>query len=212
MAMAVPTAPVPGAGDLKNCMRRKRPTGVPVGFIGELIALRWHHISFELRQATVVQSIVRNHAGDCKTEASRKPVPLHGVVIQELEKWKAQTVYSQPNDFLFPSISRNGTQPVQPDMVLRRHIRPALERAGVEGKRIGWHSFRHGLGTMLRQQGIDLKTAQEMLRHANSRITLEIYQQSVPAEKRDAQNKVMGIVLAANQPWQSNPSAPTKSA
>jgi integrase len=40
---------------------------------------------------------------------------------------------------------------------------------------------------MLRQQGVDLKTAQELLRHANSRITLEVYQQAVGAEKRAAQ-------------------------
>ncbi len=98
-------------------------------------------------------------------------------------------------------------------MILKRHIRPALKRIGVQGKRIGWHSFRHGLATMLRQHGIDLMTAQELLRHANSRITLESYQQSVAAEKRDAQNKVMGVLLAANNATQqSNPSAPTKSA
>jgi hypothetical protein len=41
---------------------------------------------------------------------------------------------------------------------------------------------------MLRQQGVDIKTAQELLRHTNSRITLEIYQQAVSAEKRVAQN------------------------
>jgi hypothetical protein len=45
-----------------------------------------------------------------------------------------------------------------------------------------------GAGTMLRQQGVDIKTAQELLRHANSRITPEIYQQAVGAEKRVAQN------------------------
>lgn len=36
---------------------------------------------------------------------------------------------------------------------------------------------------MLRQKGVDIKTAQELLRHANSRITLEIYQQAVGDEK-----------------------------
>ena len=179
----------------------------------ELFALCWKHIDFDLRQASVEQSIYRNRIGECKTEASRKPVPLHEVVIQELRNWRAQTAYKRPEDFLFPSVSKNGSQPMQPDMILKRHIRPALKRIGVEGKRIGWHSFRHGLATMLRQHGLDLKTAQELLRHANSRITLEIYQQSVAAEKREAQNKVMGMLLAANDTAaQSNPSAPTEPA
>lgn len=44
----------------------------------------------------------------------------------------------------------------------RAGIRPALERIGVK-KQIGWHSFRHSLGTMLRQKGVDVKTAQELL-------------------------------------------------
>ena len=46
--------------------------------------------------------------------------------------------------------------------------------------------FRHGLATMLRQKGVDIKTAQELLRHANSRITLDIYQQAMSEEKRVA--------------------------
>jgi site-specific recombinase XerD len=46
-------------------------------------------------------------------------------------------------------------------------------------KNIGWHSFRHGLVNLLRQNGVDIKTVQELLRHANSGIPLDIYQQTV---------------------------------
>ncbi len=67
-----------------------------------------------------------------------------------------------------------------------RQKNASLERLHVV-KRIGWHSFRHGLATLLRQNGVDVKTAQELLRHANSRITLDIYQQTVPEERRAAQ-------------------------
>jgi site-specific recombinase XerD len=35
-------------------------------------------------------------------------------------------------------------------------------------KIIGWHSFRHLLATNLRAVGVDLKTAQQLSRHANS--------------------------------------------
>jgi integrase len=154
---------------------------------GELIALRWRDIDQMFRQANVTRSIWRNVEGDAKTEASKKPVPLPALVIEELKQWRLVTLYRSDADFLFPSIAKNGTQPATPDMILKRHIRPALERIGVT-KRIGFHSFRHGLGTMLRQKGVDLKTAQELLRHANSRITLEIYQQAVSEEKRVAQN------------------------
>ena len=75
-------------------------------------------------------------------------------------------------------------------MLLKRHIRPALEELGIT-KRIGWHSFRHCLAVMLRQHGVDIMTAQELLRHANSRITLDVYSQAVSQQKRDAQEPVM---------------------
>ena len=145
---------------------------------GELIALRWRDLDFELNQANVTRSVWRNVEGDAKTEASRKPVPIHPIVIEQLKQWRLVTLYQSEEDYLFPSIAKNGSQPITPDMILRRHIRPALERIGVT-KRIGWHSFRHSLGTMLRQKGVDVKTAQELLRHANSRTTMDLHQQSV---------------------------------
>ena len=60
-------------------------------------------------------------------------------------------------------------------------------RAGIEGKAIGWHSFRHSLATNLRAAGVDLETAQELLRHANSRITLDVYTRAISATKREAE-------------------------
>jgi site-specific recombinase XerD len=95
---------------------------------------------------------------------------------------------------VFPSFLKNGTQPLQPEMILRRHIRPVAERLHID-KKIGWHSFRHGLATLLRQTGADVKTAQELLRHANSRITLDIYQQSIPEERRAAQARAFGVLI-----------------
>lgn len=84
-------------------------------------------------------------------------------------------------------MSAKGTtpHPVAPDSILKNFMHPALEEMKID-KRIGWHSFRHGLGTLLRQQGVDLKTAQELLRHANARVTMELYQQSVSKEKHSA--------------------------
>jgi site-specific recombinase XerD len=59
--------------------------------------------------------------------------------------------------------------------LLKKVIRPAVKRVGIEGKTIGWHSFRHSLATNLRAASVNLKTARELLRHANSRITLDVY-------------------------------------
>ncbi len=66
-----------------------------------------------------------------------------------------------------------------PDKLLKRYIRPAVKRAGIEGKIIGWHNFRHSLATNLQAMGVYVKVAQELLRHANVRTTLDIYARAV---------------------------------
>ncbi len=43
--------------------------------------------------------------------------------------------------------------------------------------------------------GEDVKTVQELLRHANSRITLDVYTQAVNSNKRAAQSKVVRMMV-----------------
>ena len=162
----------------------------------ELFALRWSDVNYFTMEVAVTRSCVRNHFGAAKTEASGKPVPLHPSVCDVLAEWRGVSEYRAENDVLFPSQRMNGTQPLQPDMVLKKIIRPALVRAGVKGKVIGWHSFRHSLATNLRSLGVDVKVAQERQRHANSRTTMDIYIQAVSADKRSASQMQAELLIA----------------
>jgi integrase len=54
---------------------------------------------------------------------------------------------------------------------------------------------RHTFGTLLKDNGEDVKTVQELLRHANSRITLDVYTQAVNSTKRAAQSKVVRMMV-----------------
>jgi hypothetical protein len=74
-------------------------------------------------------------------------------------------------------------------------VRPALGRIGVAGKQIGWHSFRHSLATSLRSLGVDIKVAQELMRHSSCRTTLDIYTRAVDQQRREASLKVMELML-----------------
>src|ERR1035437_2435061 len=176
----------------------------------ELFALRWSDVNFFTMEIAVTRSCVRNHFGDTKTEASRKPVPLHESVCDVLAEWRGASLYKGDDDFLFPSIRMNGTQPLMPDMVLKKAIRPALVRAGITGKVIGWHSFRHSLATNLRTLGIDVNVAQALLRHANSRTTMDIYTHAVSTQKREASGRVLDMMLLPKEKGDEgqHPSAP----
>ena len=122
-------------------------------------------------QVFVTRAVVNNHFGKVKIPASHKPVPVHLSVLNVLMEWRSQSMYRDEGDFIFPSVRLNGKKPASPDMVLKNTIRPALVAVGITGKTIGWHSFRHSLATNLRSMGVDVKVAQELLRHANSHIT-----------------------------------------
>jgi integrase len=180
----------------------------------ELIALTWRDVDFDALQIVVNKSCVRGQLGETKTAASAKPVPLHPEVAEALEEWKKATLYKEPGDFLFPSVRANGEIPVWPDMILQKVIRPAAAKAGITGKVIGWHTFRHSLGTNLRSLGVDVKVAQELLRHANAKITLDLYTQAVSSRKREATAKVVEMLLPLgvrkNLQHPSAPSAPEK--
>ena len=68
---------------------------------------------------------------------------------------------------------------------------PPDAKANVKHKRIGWHTFRHTFGPLLKANGEDVKTVQELLRQANIRIKLEVYTQATTSNKRAAQSRVV---------------------
>ena len=54
-----------------------------------------------------------------------------------------------------------------------------------------FHTFRHTYTTLLTQNNEEVKVVQELLRHANSRITLDLYAQAGMPNKRLAQSKLV---------------------
>jgi integrase len=71
------------------------------------------------------------------------------------------------DDFVFPSLIKNGKVPVRAWTFVQDHLRPAATSAGVilaKGQRFGLHNLRHSLSTWLVNKGkVDPKTVQGML-------------------------------------------------
>lgn len=164
--------------------------------VSELLALRWDDIDFENLEIRVTESIWHQVLGVCKTEASAKPVPMDSYLAEDLLRWRKTCAYPMASDWVFASPTMKGKQPYWPDNLMKRYIKPAAKKAGIN-KNIGWHTFRHSFGTLLKTNGEDVKTVQELLRHANSRITLDVYTQAVTSQKRAAQSKVVQMIVPA---------------
>jgi integrase len=105
-----------------------------------------------------------------------------------------KTTYNRPDDWVYASTKMNGTQPYWPNSIFRVYIKPAAKKIGLT-KRIGWHTFRHTFGTILNANGENPKVIQELLRHANLKVTMDTYVQAVSDEKRNAQSKVVKMLL-----------------
>jgi integrase len=160
----------------------------------ELFALQWQDIDFENRQIRVNRSIVYQVVGVCKTEASKKPVPLHSLLAEVLQDWNRETSYRAPSDWVFASPHLHGKKPYHGQALMEGYIRPAALKLGIE-KRIGWHTFRHTYSTLLHELGTNLKVSQELLRHSSIRVTMDHYTQAVTPTKRAAQNAVVALLF-----------------
>jgi integrase len=181
--------------ELKSCFRLMVMLDVTTGLRrSELFALKWRDVDFSNLRLDVLRSIYLRQLGDCKTEASRKPVPLDERVAADLWVWKETSRYRQPDDWIFASPRTQGKYPFWPDAVLQKVVRPAALRAGIN-KRIGWHTFRHTFSTLLIGNGENVKVVQELMRHASSRCTLEVYSQARIIAKRQAQQRVVQMIL-----------------
>jgi integrase len=214
----------PGGGDVlaaeefqelvQQLSVRDRAVVLLIGSTGlrrsEMIALTWSDLNLRTMEVNALRSCVRNRIGKTKTEASCRPVPLHPLVLNALLEWRQQSSYAADLDFLFPSVRFKGTKPLSPDSILEKSVRPALARIGVVGKRIGWHSFRHSLATNLRAFGVDIKVAQDLMRHSSCRTTLGIYTRAVDQQKREASLKVVGWMLPVDLQKFQHSSAPSE--
>lgn len=85
-------------------------------------------------------------------------------------------------------------------MLAADHLRPAAIKAGVNlkpGQRFAFHNIRHSLATFLVSRGKDVKTIQELLRHAKASTTLDLYSQAIDAPKLAAQEEIAVAIRSA---------------
>jgi integrase len=184
---------------------------------GEIRGLLWE--SYRDGEIQITRSIWRGQITEPKTRKSRGAIPVIGPLAKRLEFHRARRG-NPTSGVMFPNL--NGS-PMDLGNVLNRAILPALNRCAICGRAKGgcgkpkagqqtapphsferdksfpewhgWHAARRGLGTNLYRLGVQEKTIQAILRHANVSTTNTYYIKSAGDDTRAAMSKLESLVI-----------------
>jgi integrase len=162
----------------------------------EIRGLKWSDFDFEKLWLNLKRGYVGKHVTNLKTEASRKGIPITNDLAEALTIWRCLSPYQADEDWVFASAAKGGKVPVWFDIIVPRHLHRAAKAAGIH-KAVGWHTFRHSLASLLAEKGEGIKVVQELLRHAKSSTTQDLYQQADSDSKRNAQGHVKSLFVVA---------------
>jgi integrase len=173
-------------------------------WIGAVLGWRWEEVAglrvgaLDLLGSTitVAETVIRDGKGaplmsQPKSRASVRTVALPVELVEILAGHLASRgLTAADSDRLV--FEAPGGGPLRYSNWLRRVWRPAAEAAGCQGA--GFHDLRRANATQMLANGIDIRTAQSRLGHADPRLTLAIYAQAVEdADRRAAET--MGAVF-----------------
>lgn len=135
---------------------------------GELCALEWNDIDFESGLIHVNKSIEymhnRPHIKPPKTESGIRDIPILNKLYNPLKN--AYDNKAEDDIYVF-----GGKEPYS-DTMIKRRWEKYIKSVGLD---ITQHQLRHTYATLLYRSGIDAKTAQGLLGHADVQTTLNIY-------------------------------------
>jgi integrase len=141
--------------------------------IGELLALRWEHVDLVAGVLRVRRAVWKGREGAPKNGQPRD-IPMTPLLIERL---KAHRHLRGPYVFC-----HEDGRPLTRDS-LKRVLPPACRRAGL--RPIQWHSLRHSFASQLVMAGVPLKAVQELLGHADIRMTMR-YAHLAPSVLKEA--------------------------
>jgi integrase len=175
--------------------------------ISELIGLPWEDVTAD--SLTVDERCCRGDWSGTKTDSSSATIAISSAVSARLQRlrtleidapWggqgakkKIKAVRSDgPHDLVFQSLRRGAEMNDQ--NLLRRHLRPAALRLGIDPKKATWCSLRTFCATWMIEAGADPKSVQAQMRHSRISTTMDIYAQVVPESQRKAVDKTANMV------------------
>lgn len=163
---------------------------------GEILGLRWEHVDLKnsvihIRENRVITAKgVQTKAP--KSSAGVRDITFGAQVLTALKEAKKQYALNklatgQEFDDSGIVVCQEDGAPFRPESMTRKWRR-FLEANGL--KDIRFHDLRHSCATALLEAGVDPKTVQTRLGHADISMTMNIYAHCTPAMDRNAAQKL----------------------
>jgi len=155
---------------------------------GEALALRWSDVDLAAPSVTVSRTAARTAGGALsykapKSEKSRRTITLAPQAMAALREHRARSIRDLRNDLVFT----RGGEPWHPRADYS-DWHALLDSLGIRHYRV--HDLRHGYATMLLEQGVDVRVAQEQMGHSTPDFTRRAYQHVGPKLRKDAADAV----------------------
>jgi integrase len=130
----------------------------------------------------IQRAVVNGEVVTTKTLYSKAPVPIISLVKQTLT---AHLKENTGDGFIFHG---DTGAPIHLHNLVSRKISPVLEHAGIEWH--GFHAFRRGLDTTLKDLGVDHSTRVDIMRHTPKNVTDRHYGKASLKRMRAALERV----------------------
>ncbi|MFZ6005377.1 MAG: tyrosine-type recombinase/integrase [Actinomycetota bacterium] len=153
---------------------------------GEVAGLRLGRVDLDDRVLVVAEQVTRGEGGRIflgapKSDAGRRTLAMPPALADLLEAHVKEHELVSDAALLFTAPDGG---PLHYGNWYHRVWEPAIMSTGLDG--LTFHDLRRANATGLVAAGVDVKTAQTRLGHSSSRLTLELYAQSVARLDREA--------------------------
>jgi integrase len=162
--------------------------------VSELLGLRWNSVDWEHNCLWVREAVDDDEIDTPKTHRSCRPIRLANAEIRRLRRFQKMRPRVTEDGWVFPNA--RGTGPFRADNLLEQVIRPAAKKLGI--RPVTWHLLRHWHSTVLHDEGVPIKVAQERLGHSRAETTMKHYvhlSQQADAEAANAVSKRLRLLL-----------------
>lgn len=167
--------------------------------VAEAMGLKWKNVTSDFTMVSIDHAIARtrnrNESGKAvswkviekspKTISSGATIPIRSRGTDILRIMNSFNPKHKANDYIFPN--NDGKAYSRANVLLT--LKNVLKNAGIENK-YTVHDLRHGYGSILYQEHVDIYTISKLLRHSSIQTTANIYVKATPETLMKTLSKV----------------------